>query len=324
MQQPNFLDNTYFEECDDEPEDKFTQTPNELVRDKTISAACRMMIIFITSHKKPWKVNFSHVLACFDQKIGKEKLYKLIAEARSAGYISRTSFIDKGLKRFKYKISKFPRFKLCLPCTALPEAAQPEADLPYTLKNTLKKEDSSSSLRSEEEKRIYKESPEVQIPVSATPPPPPSEAVGSLTNFFLSKIRERNPNHKKPNMKKWYADMDLLLRLDKRDPEEVKRVIEWASTAKWYSTAVLSPEKLRKDYDDMFIKIRAEEDENRVRTNRAYALSVKEQYPEKLRGMSFNSAYVVNAKAGKELRFDMNVEAFERAFVSMFGGTYHE
>ena len=318
------LDNTYFEECDDEPEDKFTQTPNELVRDKTISAACRMMIIFITSHKKPWKVNFSHVLASFDEKIGKEKLYKLIAEARAAGYISRTSFIEKGLKRFKYKISKFPRFKICLPYSGLPHPAFPDPAEPDTLKNTLKKEYSSSSLRSEEERRIYKDSPEIQIPVSSPPPPPPSEAVGSLVYFFLSKIRERNPNHKEPNMKKWCAEMDKLLRIDKRDPEEVRRVIEWASTAKWYSTAVLSPEKLRKDYDDMFIKIRAEEEENRVRTNRAYALSVKEQYPDKLRGMSFSSTYVVNAKAGKELRFDMNVEAFKRAFVSMFGGTYHD
>lgn len=69
-----------------------------------------------------------------------------------------------------------------------------------------------------------------------------------LANFMLGKILVLNPNFKKPNMQKWAADMDKILRIDKREVEEVKEVINYIYSG-WWKDKILSPSKLREKYD---------------------------------------------------------------------------
>jgi len=169
---------------------------------------------------------------------------------------------------------------------------------------------SSSSLRSEEE--ICKK-------VEA---PPPSADAELLTDFFLGKIRERNPAFKEPNRQQWLRDFDLLLRIDSRNADQTKLLIEWAADDNWWSHACLSPSKLRKDYDKMVMQKSSANVKNNSKINIAYAKSLKEKYPEQMKAMTFDSKYVSNIPAGKEVKLDMEPKIFMEILPTLFGGRY--
>lgn len=80
-----------------------------------------------------------------------------------------------------------------------------------------------------------------------------------IVDFFIDKLKELNSNIRVPdNVKKkqkWAADIDKLLRIDKRDKHEVCKVINYVVTDEFWKSNVLSPEKLRKQYDTLFIRM---------------------------------------------------------------------
>jgi len=72
-------------------------------------------------------------------------------------------------------------------------------------------------------------------------------------DFLLSFSKKINPQHKEPDLKKWAKDLDRMIRLDKRNPEEVKEIIVWALNDPFWRKNMLSPEALRKQYDRLWI-----------------------------------------------------------------------
>lgn len=73
----------------------------------------------------------------------------------------------------------------------------------------------------------------------------------SLAAFLFSEICKNNSTFKEPNLQKWAYDMDLLLRIDRRPPEEVRAVILFAQSDPFWKTNILSVGKLRKQYDTL-------------------------------------------------------------------------
>ena len=62
----------------------------------------------------------------------------------------------------------------------------------------------------------------------------------------------------------WITDMDRMIRLDGRDPEQAARVIRWLATDETSRTAnfwrpnIRSPRKLRSHWDQMMAQYKAE------------------------------------------------------------------
>lgn len=75
-----------------------------------------------------------------------------------------------------------------------------------------------------------------------------------LAELLLTKILGHLPGYKRPDLNKWAWQMDALMRLDKRLPEEVEAVIRFAQADPFWRTNVLSVEKLRKQYDQLNAK----------------------------------------------------------------------
>jgi hypothetical protein len=82
-----------------------------------------------------------------------------------------------------------------------------------------------------------------------------------LSALLLSLIRERNPNHRAPNLQKWAAHVDLMIRIDHRDPEEIRRLIEWSQgdvpnskTGFCWANNILSTAALREHFDQLVLK----------------------------------------------------------------------
>lgn len=79
-----------------------------------------------------------------------------------------------------------------------------------------------------------------------------------LSKLLFSLIQKRNPKHKVPNFQKWALHVDRLIRLDNRTPDEIEQVIMWAQGHDFWHRNILSTEKLRKQFDKLWVESRAE------------------------------------------------------------------
>lgn len=149
--------------------------------------------------------------------------------------------------------------------------------------------------------------------------------VAELVDIFLKKILERKPDFKKPSsLDKWHDAMDKIIRIDCRSKESILAMILWIHDDPFWKTNILSPEKLRKQFDQIQIKMSSQKESDASRKNRDWAVSMKDQFPEELRKMKFDAKFVGNPEAGKEIPFSLPEEQFQRAFVTMFGGVVHD
>lgn len=73
--------------------DNFTVLPNDLLRDARISYEARGLLAFILSFPNDWKLNVSHLVKSGGisedghKHAGKDKVYRMLEELRSAGYL---------------------------------------------------------------------------------------------------------------------------------------------------------------------------------------------------------------------------------------------
>jgi hypothetical protein len=86
-----------------------------------------------------------------------------------------------------------------------------------------------------------------------------------LANYLFKFILRRNSNHKKPNLQNWAEHINLMIRIDKRDPKKIKQIIKWCQEdtpdkqpeGQWkgWANNILSTKKLREKYDKLFVKM---------------------------------------------------------------------
>lgn len=76
-----------------------------------------------------------------------------------------------------------------------------------------------------------------------------------MSLFLFNEIRKRKPDYKKPDFQKWSIQSDYILRIDRRDMHEVKKVVEWCQTDEFWQDNILSIAKLRKQYDKLVLKM---------------------------------------------------------------------
>lgn len=71
---------------------------------------------------------------------------------------------------------------------------------------------------------------------------------------------QNNPNAKKPNPQKWSDTFRLMIERDNRDPDEIDLVIDWSQKSSFWKTNILSADKLRKQYDTLYMQMRADQE----------------------------------------------------------------
>jgi hypothetical protein len=76
-----------------------------------------------------------------------------------------------------------------------------------------------------------------------------------LASLLLELIRRRKPDFKSPDIQRWGREMDLLIRLDGRTPDRVEAVICWCQDDPFWHSNILSPSKLRKQFDQLELKM---------------------------------------------------------------------
>jgi hypothetical protein len=81
-----------------------------------------------------------------------------------------------------------------------------------------------------------------------------------LAGWLYKRMLDNNPNAKKPNPQKWSDVIRLMIERDKRKPEEIKAVIDWSQDSDFWMSNILSTEKLRKQYDTLFMQMKKDKD----------------------------------------------------------------
>lgn len=79
-----------------------------------------------------------------------------------------------------------------------------------------------------------------------------------LSELLFEKILSVNPTHKKLNTQKWAREIDRMIRIDHRSPEDIRRVIEWCQSDPFWQSNILSTAKLREKFDQLTVKMGAE------------------------------------------------------------------
>jgi len=80
-----------------------------------------------------------------------------------------------------------------------------------------------------------------------------------LAKYLFKHIQKNNPNHKDPNLQTWAKSIDLMLRIDNRDFEEIKKVIKWCQVDGFWHKNILSTSKLREQYDRLILEMKDKE-----------------------------------------------------------------
>lgn len=78
-----------------------------------------------------------------------------------------------------------------------------------------------------------------------------------LSELLLSLIRQRNPGFKQLDLQKWASHVGKMIRLDGRTPGDIERVVNWCQADSFWQNNILSTEKLRKQFDALFLKMNA-------------------------------------------------------------------
>jgi hypothetical protein len=77
---------------------------------------------------------------------------------------------------------------------------------------------------------------------------------------------QNNPSAKEPNFDKWADDFRLMRERDNRTDEAIKYLIKWTQKDDFWSTNILSPTKLRKQFDTLVVKIKKEKGKGQSKT----------------------------------------------------------
>lgn len=81
----------------------------------------------------------------------------------------------------------------------------------------------------------------------------PTSREVELADYLFASIQRLNPKAKKPNIQNWAKEFDKILRIDARSPEDLKVMIDWIANDDFWSGNILSPSKLRSQFDRIYM-----------------------------------------------------------------------
>jgi hypothetical protein len=113
---------------------------------------------------------------------------------------------------------------------------------------------------------------------SPTPPEPPKFAEDSdeyrLSKLLFKLMRQNNSKCKQPTLQSWAKSVDYMIRIDKRTPEEIEKVLRWSQKDSFWKGNILSTDKLREKFDQLTLQL------NRTDTMTQQIKDIEEQIKE--------------------------------------------
>jgi hypothetical protein len=242
----------FIERCPHDKENPYAQTSRSLIRDNSIHPAVSWMLIYLLSMKDGWKITpkqiINHVKGHFG--CGRDKVYDWIKEACDAGYMKKDEWLDGNLKRCRYLLSEYPKFKKSFPHT---DDQDPDCSDPA---NTYYKKEQYKKKHKEEEKEEEHSSSKKDSPAAQTP---------SLSFFKFKRVKMKMEAYDKLIKDFGMATVEEMLeRLEEYADINPKRFKQYANHAtvirKWIrEDAQKGPKKTENQINDMQEWLRSHE-----------------------------------------------------------------
>lgn len=110
-----------------------------------------------------------------------------------------------------------------------------------------------------------------------------------LSNLLADLIAENDPNHKRPNVtKRWADEEDRMLRIDGRKPHEAERLIRWTQANSFWRGNVLSMPRFREKYGQLYQA--AVNEKQKREGNRPNGVSTAERFAQQARELEAQEA----------------------------------
>lgn len=224
-------ENSHFQNCPDEPEIPWFQVLRPFIRNPKLSLEAKGLMTYFMSHRDNFNISIPFVIKT--QKVSKNKIYRIIDECIEEGYLKRETYLDQGKKRYRYMISKTGRFKKSLLC---PQNQDTE------------KQDPENEDSKVEQSLISKDIIDKREQLKG------ADAREILPKFeeYIKKIL---PDCKKPTAEYWESEIEKMIRIDKRDPQDIKKIIEWLPSSNFWRKNILCPKKLREKFDRLMLEM---------------------------------------------------------------------
>ena len=86
---------------------------------------------------------------------------------------------------------------------------------------------------------------------------------------MVATFKTTNPKYKEPNLQSWEETIRLMRERDNRTLEEMAQVFKWANQDSFWSSNIMSPRKLREQFDVLTAKMnqKGTTNGNQIRTN---------------------------------------------------------
>ena len=86
-----------------------------------------------------------------------------------------------------------------------------------------------------------------------------------LSKLLYNLIREENPNwYIKPDWNKWAEEIRKLREIDNRTYEQIEFIIRWCQQDEFWSKNILSPAKLRKQFNSLVVKVKPQKQRRKI------------------------------------------------------------
>lgn len=76
-----------------------------------------------------------------------------------------------------------------------------------------------------------------------------------IAKELYSSMKENNPKCKEPNFQKWACNIDSMIRIDKRDVVDIRKIINFSQHDNFWKSNILSTAKLREKFDQLILKV---------------------------------------------------------------------
>lgn len=90
-----------------------------------------------------------------------------------------------------------------------------------------------------------------------------------LSDYLYQSILKNDDKFKKPKLDNWAKQFDYMIRIDKRDVEEIKNIIDFAMSNQFWKSVILSSTGLRKNYTKLLIQSKQQENQNKLIKNKS-------------------------------------------------------
>lgn len=224
------------------PQSQFYVLDNRIAADERLSWQARGLLIFLLTKPDNWEISVAHLVKQTEnagKKSGRDAVYAMFKELQEAGYLRRTSVRgeDGSFSGTEYEVSESPD---------QPLTDNPDTDNPDTANPTQISTDNKTSTEKEKKTECSKDKF--------------SQDDLKAAQWMLDRLLMDIPDYKNYNIKTWANEVRLMRERDQRTHHEICQLWAFARNHHFWHVNILSPGKLRKQFDRLKLEMRGPHD----------------------------------------------------------------